>query len=630
MTARTGLLAGICAVLLLSGGLPHAAAQEVTDEEATAALAERYAPRVVVREQAEVCGPGEAYQPADVDDILGRDDVTLRPSDGSEQPAPTAQDLATSDADTHLDFPGNPLDPGCDYDEWGKQVSGATPPTLYAKVATDAGHPGQLALQYWFYWVFNDWNNRHEGDWEMIQVVFPAATAAGALAVEPTSVAFAQHEGSETAAWDDPKLRKDGTHPVVYPSEGSHAAYYDQANWFGKSAAAGFGCDNTSVGPGVPGVLWEPEVLVVPDDPDSAFTWLEFEGHWGQQAPSFNNGPTGPNTKRQWTEPIAWQLAEGRDGAVPIPPVPGPAVGAFCTLTTEGSLLFVALLDQPLLVGGLLVAIIVIVVLLVRGTVWRGADASSYDRERRSGRILTASFAIYGRRLAVFAGLGLVFLAGTALTALIRSALLGATDTGDLTDTSGATDPVPSAVVRVLSLAIQGPIVIIVVAAAIAVVAHAPGRVGFAAALRASVAPAHTAVVLAGTYLLITVLAASVLLLPVALWLAARWAAAGPAAMCEHLGVRASLRRSVELTRQRRLRTLALTGLFLLVALGTGPLLGALLLLLTNWSFTLLNGIVAVAYAVLLPWLGIALTLQFYDLRAEQRRDAALAAAGAE
>jgi hypothetical protein len=461
----------------------------------------------------------------------------------------------------------------------------------------------------------------------MIQIIFDAASAAEALAVEPSSVAFAQHEGSETAAWDDPKLRKDGTHPVVYPSEGSHAAYYDQANWFGKSAAAGFGCDDTSVGPDVPGLLWEPDILVLPDDPDPEFAWLAYEGRWGQQAPSFNNGPTGPNMKRQWTEPIAWQLEEGRDGAVPIPPVPGPAVSAFCTLTTEGSLLFVALLDQPLLVGGLLVAVIVIVVALVRGTVWRGADASTYDRERRSGRILAASFGIYGRRFAVFAGLGLVFLAGTALTALVRGALLGATETGDLTDTQGATDPVPSAVARVLSLAIQGPIVIIVVAAAIAVVAQPPGSVGFVAAMRASVAPPRTAVVLAGTYLLITVLAASVLLLPVALWLAARWAAAGPAAMCEHGGIRGSLRRSAELTHQRRLRTLALTGLLLLVALGTGPFLGALLLLLTNWSFTLLNVVVTVTYAVLLPWLGIALTLQFYDLRAEQRRDAAAEAA---
>jgi hypothetical protein len=32
-------------------------------------------------------------------------------------------------------------------------------PTVYAHVATDPDHPGELALQYWLYYVFNDWNN---------------------------------------------------------------------------------------------------------------------------------------------------------------------------------------------------------------------------------------------------------------------------------------------------------------------------------------------------------------------------------------------------------------------------------------------------------------------------------------
>ena len=50
----------------------------------------------------------------------------------------------------------------------------AREPTVYAHVATDPGHPGQLALQYWLFYVFNDWNNLHEGDWEMIQLVFDA------------------------------------------------------------------------------------------------------------------------------------------------------------------------------------------------------------------------------------------------------------------------------------------------------------------------------------------------------------------------------------------------------------------------------------------------------------------------
>ena len=618
------LLGCLAALLLLQPAGARAA--DGTDGPAAEQLAQRYAPFVVVREQAQACGPGEPYRPTQVTDVLGRQDVLLTTADGASSPAPTVGDLAGRGPDTYLNYPGDPLDPGCEYEQWSDLISADTPVTLYAHLATDPDHPGQLALQYWFFWVFNDWNNRHEGDWEMVQIVFDAQDAAQALTVSPTSVAFAQHEGSETSPWDDPKLQRSGDHPVVYPGEGSHAAYYNQANWFGKSAAAGFGCDDTSVNPEQRAVLWEPQIVLVPAQPvagDAQFAWLTYEGHWGQQAPSFNNGPTGPNTKRQWTEPISWQLEEGRDGAVAIPAVPGPAVAAFCTLTTQGSLLFLQLLDRPLLTGGLIAAVVLIIVLLVRATRWRGADVTAYDRERQSGQLLGASLTIYARRWAVFAPIGAVFLLGTALVALLRAQILDFGQSGDLTDTMGATNAVPYLVAQLLSLAIQGPVVIIVLCASIAVVSRPHGEVGTAAALRRSIAPPGTALVLAGSYLVIVLLAATVLLAPVALWLASRWAAAGPAAMTEGLGFRAALRRSAGLTHQKRWRTLALTIFLFAVVLATGPVLGAALLLLTSWPFAVLNGLVALSYAVLLPVLGIALTLQFYDLRQEQQRDAA-------
>ncbi len=50
-----------------------------------------------------------------------------------------------------------------------------------------------------------------------------------ALASEPAEVAYAQHEGGETAAWDAKKLERDGTRPVVYSSRGSHASYFGSA-----------------------------------------------------------------------------------------------------------------------------------------------------------------------------------------------------------------------------------------------------------------------------------------------------------------------------------------------------------------------------------------------------------------
>ena len=48
------------------------------------------------------------------------------------------------------------------------------------------------------------------------------------------------------------------------------------------------------------------------DDPERCaqardrFPWIEFEGRWGELQRSIFNGPTGPNLKSQWTEPIEW------------------------------------------------------------------------------------------------------------------------------------------------------------------------------------------------------------------------------------------------------------------------------------------------------------------------------------
>ncbi len=96
-----------------------------------------------------------------------------------------------------------------------------SPPTVYAHVATQADAPGKLSLQYWFFYLFNDWNNKHEGDWEMVQLNFHANTAEQALQAPPYEVGYSQHESAERATWGASKLQiVDGTHPVVYPSLG--------------------------------------------------------------------------------------------------------------------------------------------------------------------------------------------------------------------------------------------------------------------------------------------------------------------------------------------------------------------------------------------------------------------------
>ena len=147
------------------------------------------------------------------------------------QVGPSAEDVSAGLPGYALDLPGDPLNPGCDYEKWAASQWRGSEPTIYAHVATESGVTDRIALQFFFFYPFNDYNNKHETDWERIQLEFAAPDAATALAgdLAPDAVVYSQHYGSERATWGDDKLEiEDDTHPVVYVSAGSHA------NQFGR------------------------------------------------------------------------------------------------------------------------------------------------------------------------------------------------------------------------------------------------------------------------------------------------------------------------------------------------------------------------------------------------------------
>ena len=91
---------------------------------------------------------------------------------------------------------------------------------------------GYIALQYYFFYAFNDWRssfhgvNDHEGDWEMV-TVYVAKDASGQI--QPCWMACSAHlgEGDDLRRrWDDPGLERFGEHPIVYVGAGSHANYF--------------------------------------------------------------------------------------------------------------------------------------------------------------------------------------------------------------------------------------------------------------------------------------------------------------------------------------------------------------------------------------------------------------------
>ena len=255
---------GASLVLLLALAVPAGARGA---ESAAQQLAARYSPVLSLAPQSKACGPGEAYRPTTVDTVLGRRDVLLRDPRGKVMKrAPTSRDLWGLGAGYYVDFPGDPLNPGCGYERQFRDWNAGRAPSVYAHVATDSSDPGRLAVQYWFYYTFNDFTDKHESDWEMAQVDFAASSVAEALRVGPYEVDLSQHAGGERSGWTDSKLQKTATHPVIYDATGSHANYFSRALFLGRGAREGFGCDDTRDAT----QRLEPETVLLPDIPSSA------------------------------------------------------------------------------------------------------------------------------------------------------------------------------------------------------------------------------------------------------------------------------------------------------------------------------------------------------------------------
>jgi len=579
-------------------------------------LAERYAPVVRLVEQEEECGPGEPYEPVDVDILFDERTVALR---GPWNPvdlvkiAPTAADLDGL-YQYHLDFPGDALNPGCTYELWGRRIAEGSEPTVYAHVVGDPGHPEKLALQYWLFYVYNDWNNLHEGDWEMIQLVFEAGDASEALSQEPVSIGYSQHEGGESASWDDEKLELvGGRHPVVYPAAGSHANFFDEALYVGSSAEQGVGCDDTRG----PHEELRPEVKTIPSESSAAreaFPWIGYDGRWGELQDAFFNGPTGPNDKLQWTEPIVWS-EEWRDRAYGVPTggiLGTSATDFFCDAVARGSVGLIRLLRNPLPILAALAVLLALLIFAAVKATWTPVAPLRVGRRRAWGQILSAASRMYVGRALLFLGIGLVLVPIVLVITLLQGLLIA----GVGGDGEGAGALVLVSVLIGTTLTLLG--LALVQAATVCALVRVDEKQdvnpveAYRLALMRGRALLGASGLLAGMWV---VLSATGVLIPVAVWLGVRWALAAQVVEVEGHRAIPALRRSGELVRGRWLRVASLVGVGTAVALIAGPFLGALLILLTDAPLALLNLIAGVVYALTMPFVALTTAYVYFDAR---------------
>jgi hypothetical protein len=181
------------------------------------------------------------------------------------------------------------------------------------------GSDGRLWLQYWFGYVYNDYQlaarfGLHEGDWEMIALRMDEQRSAPDLAV------YAQHAYAEQRGWDE-VAQEDG-HPVVFVARGSHGSYFEP----GLHSTEVF-YDIADGGRDTPDLRLE----VVDDE---APPWTRWPGVWGATRARWkaeSDSPAAPVRHPQWNDPAHMlKLAEKRPAGAKLldPPAPGTGLGA--------------------------------------------------------------------------------------------------------------------------------------------------------------------------------------------------------------------------------------------------------------------------------------------------------------
>ena len=631
----------LCLALILLGiALPAAApssapaaagAAEAPPSDATAQrLAEKYAPITMLREQLHPpCDTKEEqYQPTSVGAVLGNPTVTLTRElpDGKLEDvkkAPTAADIAGKGDGWYLDYEGKVLGDTCVYAKAFKKLldEGKAPAITYAHIAREPGHTG-FVLQYWFFWYFNQFNDLHEADWEGMQLAFEAETAAAALEEEPSEIILFQHAGGERAGWEDGKVQKEGTHPIVYPAAGSHATFYDSAVYVENGQnGSGVGCDVTSE----PLRELRPKPVLLPDTApeEGAFQWLSYRGRWGEREKGFNNGPTGPVTKTVWREPFAW-MAKQRSTSPRFPGgsvVGGSVTGAFCgAVTAVTDFTHLATKSRPTAIA-ILVAILLALVLFVLATRWGPVDLNELRARRAFGQLLRTARRLYQRHWTVLVPIGLIafpIVGGVNLLAEALSKGRGVDEAAGHAGVGLAVADLLESIGRPVAQALVAAIVIIFVRELVR-----GRRAGVGDSVRGVLARfwrvvAAQLLAMLGVFLLLI----SVIGIPFAAWKYVSWLFVQQEVLFTDKSIREAFRGSSELVRGRWWHTVRVAGVLWLLSIAAGPALG-FALIFADFPLFWINVVGSVVFALFIPYVVVGQTLLYFDLQAREEEEPA-------
>jgi hypothetical protein len=179
---------------------------------ATLALARTYAP--VLRLSA-----GEPYHPLRLEDYLRVSTLHsgAPPHGPLLQMRPTPFSLPAVGGSFYLDVSGaEPNSHASTYPRIEQRLRTSRPrATVYFHVARQPA-TGRMAIEYWFLYLYNNFYDKHEADWEGVTVFLHGTS--------PLGVSYSAHQGRRWSPWASQSTRN-GTHPIVYAAYGSHANY---------------------------------------------------------------------------------------------------------------------------------------------------------------------------------------------------------------------------------------------------------------------------------------------------------------------------------------------------------------------------------------------------------------------
>lgn len=194
------------------------------------------------------------------------------------------------------------------------------------------------ALQYWYLYIYNDFRNNHEADWEMATIELRPDDK------QPVRMGLSSHHTGSQRPWRD--VQKIDERPVIYVARGSHANYfrYDRRGFpaiqLHRGSSAPFPlapivwvlqrlpglCRWRDQSPADPerdadarpehiGVRIDPTLRILTDDSDPSPDppwWLRYWGKWGSSHPRLAGtvGVDSPwasgGADRRWRDPAGW------------------------------------------------------------------------------------------------------------------------------------------------------------------------------------------------------------------------------------------------------------------------------------------------------------------------------------